>query len=397
MKILVTGASGFIGNFLLTALRDAGHEVRAASRSRVELRGIDYVSAPELGPDADWSRALNGVDVVIHLAGRAHVPSKNADAETEEVYFRINTEGTRALAEQAAAAGAKHFVFLSSCHAVAAESEVQITEKTQSNPLTAYGRSKLEAERAIREALANTACAWTILRPPLVYGKGNKANFGLLLKLVKSGIPLPLASVRNRRSFIYVENLVDVIVACLGNPKAFGKTYLPSDGEDVSTPELIRKIAKANQSFQFSVPRRLGVVGRELTTTERRGRREVEQPKVDLPGARLAGASESKDTENTEVLNDVCKNHQTFCLGATNRESSHRPPATSNSLLATRHSARLFPFPESILKALGHLPGLGALRKLTSSLYVDSEPLREDLGWSSRFTMEEGLVKTLGG
>jgi nucleoside-diphosphate-sugar epimerase len=250
MKILVTGASGFIGNFLLVALRDAGHEVRAASRSRVEQQGIDYVLAPELGPDADWSRALNWGDAVIHLAGRAHVPSKNADLKTEELYFRINSEGTRALAEQAAAAGAKHFVFLSSCHAVAAESEVQITEKTQPNPVTAYGRSKLEAERAIRKALSNTACAWTILRPPLVYGKGNKANFGLLLKLVKSGIPLPLASVRNRRSFIYVVNLVDVIVACLGNPKAFGKTYLPSDGEDVSTPELIRKIAKANQSFQ---------------------------------------------------------------------------------------------------------------------------------------------------
>ena len=236
MKILVTGASGFAGNFLLAALRDAAHEVRAASRSRVEQQGIDYVLAPELGPDADWGRVLNGVDVVVHLAGRAHVPSKNADAETEKIYFRINTEGTRALAEQAAAAGVKQFVFLSSCHAVATESEVQITEKTQSNPLTAYGRSKLEAERATRKALSNTACAWTILRPPLVYGKGNKANFGLLLKLVKSGIPLPLASVCNRRSFIYVENLVDVIAACLGNPKAFGKKYLPSDGEDVSTP-----------------------------------------------------------------------------------------------------------------------------------------------------------------
>jgi nucleoside-diphosphate-sugar epimerase len=332
MKILVTGASGFVGNFLLAALRDAGHEVRAASRSRVEQQGIDYVLAPELGPDADWGHALLGVDVVIHLAGRAHVPSKNADAETDEVYFLINTEGTRALAEQAAAAGAKHFVFLSSCHAVAAESGAILNAETTPRPLSAYGRSKLEAERAIRKALSNTACAWTILRPPLVYGKGNKANFGLLLKLVSSGIPLPLGSVRNRRSFIYVENLVDVIVACLGNPKAFGKTYLPSDGEDVSTPELIRKIAKANLSFQFSV--------------------------------------------SDDPVSD--KN-------------------TRHPLLATRHSARLFPFPESILKALGRLPSLSSLRKLTSSLYVDSEPLREDLGWSPRFSMDEGLIKTLVG
>jgi nucleoside-diphosphate-sugar epimerase len=270
--------------------------------------------------------------VVVHLAGRAHVPSKNADAETEEVYFRINTEGTRALAEQAAAAGANHFVFLSSCHAVAAESCEILSAETTPRPISVYGRSKLEAERAAREALLNTACAWTILRPPLVYGRGNKANFGLLLKLVKSGIPLPLASVCNRRSFIYVENLVDVIVACLGNPKAFGKTYLPSDGEDVSTPELIRKIAKANQTFQFS---------------------------------EFSGPVSDKNTRH--------------------------------SSLATRRSARLFPFPESILKALGRLPGLGALCKLTSSLYVDSEPVREDLGWSPRFTIEEGLVKTLKG
>lgn len=260
------------------------------------------------------------------------MPSKNADAETEEVYFRINADGTRALAEQAAVAGVKHFVFLSSCHAVAAESEEGVTGQTQPIPVTAYGCSKLEAERAIQKTLSITACAWTILRPPLVYGKGNKANFGLLLKLVKSGIPLPLASVRNRRSFIYVENLVDVIVACLGNPKAFGKTYLPSDGEDVSTPELIRKIAKANQSFQCS---------------------------------EFSGSVSDKNTPH--------------------------------SSLATRDSARLFPFPESILKALGRLPGLGALRKLTSSLYVDSEPLRKDLGWSPRFTMEDGLVKTIGG
>jgi nucleoside-diphosphate-sugar epimerase len=339
MKILVTEASGFIGNFLLAALRDAGHEVRAASRSRVEQRVIDYVSAPELGPDADWSCALLGVDVVVHLAGRAHVPSKNADAETKEIYFRINTQGTRALAEQAAAAGVKHFVFLSSCHAVAAESGEILSAETTPHPNSAYGRSKLEAERAAREALLNTACAWTILRPPLVYGKGNKVNFGLLLKLVKSSIPLPLASVCNRRSFIYVENLVDVIVACLGNPKAFGKTYLPSDGEDVSTPELIRKIAKANQSFQCSG----------------------------------------------------------FSGSAPNGKRSLTPPATSNPLLATPCKARLFPFPESILKALGRLPGLGALRKLTSSLYVDSEPLREDLGWSPRFTIDDGLIKTLGG
>ena len=169
------------------------------------------------------------------------------------------------------------------------------------------------------------------MRPPLVYGPGNKANFGLLVKLVQTGIPLPLASVRNRRSFIYVENMVDLISKCLGNAKAFGKVYLPSDGEDVSTPELILKIAKANAGVEH---------------------------------------------------------------GAWSREHGDRVK-TRHTPHPTRHSARLFRFPPSLLKAAGRLPGLGALRKLTSSLYVDSEPIRSDLGWTPPFTMEEGLRRTL--
>lgn len=198
-------------------------------------------------------------------------------------------------------------------------------------PVTAYGRSKLAAEEAIKSVLADSDCATTILRPPLVYGPGNKANFGLLVKLVQAGIPLPLASVRNRRSFIYVENLVDLIGTCLGNPLAFGKTFYPSDVEDVSTPELIRAVSRANQSVQCSV-----------------------------------------------------------------RSDSAPSTATRHSSPATHHSPRLFPFPESVLEALGRLPGMRALRKLTSPLYVDSEPLRRDLGWSPPFTMVEGLGRTLG-
>jgi nucleoside-diphosphate-sugar epimerase len=234
------------------------------------------------------------------------------------------------LAAQCAAAGVKHLIFLSSCHAIAGASDDVLTERTVPKAVTAYGRSKLAAEDAIKSVLADSDCAWTILRTPLVYGPGNKANFGLLVKLVKSGIPLPLASVRNRRSFIYVENLVDLIVTCLGNPKAFGKTFLPSDGEDVSTPELIRAIARANESVQCSV----------------------------------------------------------FSDSVPNKSTRHPSPAT-------RHSPRLFPFPESALKVMGRVPGVGALHKLTSSLYVDSEPLRRELGWTPPFTMDEGLRRTL--
>ncbi len=327
MRVLVTGASGFIGSALCSSLAEAGHEVVPCSRSRKGLPGIFYIRSPELGPDADWRHALLSINAVVHLAGLTHVAgSVISNPDTERLYHRVNAEGARKLAEQCAEAGVKHFIFLSSCHAVAAESDAILSVETTPRPVSAYGCSKLDAERSISEALSNTACSWTILRPPVVYGKGNNANFGLLLKLVKSGIPLPLASVRNRRSFVYVENLVDVIIACLGNPKAFGKTYLPSDGEDVSTPVLIRKIAKANQSFQYS---------------------ELSQ------------------------------------LGA------------GRSPLGTRRLPLLFPFLENILKVLGCLPGLGALRKLTSSLYVNSEPVREDLGWIPRFTMDAGLRRTI--
>jgi len=330
MKVLVTGASGFVGSMLCVRLSEAAREVIATSRSRVEQPGIFHVASPELGPEADWTPALSGIDAVVHLAGRAHVTAEQTDAKTDQVYLRINAEGTRALAAQCAAAGVKHFIFLSSCHAITGESDDVLTDHTIPQPVTAYGRSKLVAEEAIKSVLADSDCAWTILRPPLVYGPGNKANFGLLVKLVKSGLPLPLASVRNRRSFLYVENLVDLITACLGKPKAFGETFLPSDGEDVSTPELIRAIARANESVQCPVS---------------------------------SDSVPSKTTRHTSL-----------------------PP---------RHSPRLFPFPESLLKVMGRVPGFGALRKLTSSLYVDSEPIRRKLGWTPPFTMEEGLRRTL--
>lgn len=330
MRILVTGASGFIGAQLCFELNRHGHQVVACSRSRVEQPGLFYVRSPELGPGADWSESLADVDAVVHLAGLAHVTSERADAETDNKYLRINAEGSRKLAGQCACAGVKHFVFLSSCHAVASESDEMLTDRTIPRPATAYGRSKLSAEEAIKCVLSDSDCAWTILRPPLVYGPGNTANFGLLVKLVKTGVPLPLASVHNRRSFIYVENLVDLIVTCLGNSLAFGKIFYPSDGDDVSTPKLVRAVSRANQSVQCSV-----------------------------------------------------------------RSDSVPSKATRHPSPATRHSPRLFPFPESLLKAMGRLPGLGALRKLTSSLYVDSESLRRDLGWTPPFTMDEGLKQTL--
>ncbi len=338
MRVLVTGASGFIGTHLLPLLVSRGHEVVAASRRPVRLNGIVWHLSPELSHESDWSRALEGVDAVVHLAARSQI--RPASGLEECLYRRINTEGTARLAKQAADAGVRHFLFLSSVHAVAAESDGRITEHSEPRPVSDYGRSKLAAEKALRGELRGTPTEWTILRPPVVYGNGNNTNFGLLLNLVKLGVPLPLSSVRNRRSLLYIENLVDLIALCLGNQKAFGKIFLPSDGQDVSTPDLIRAIARANQSVGCS----------------------------------------------------VCSD------SVAEKEGGHffdRRGNLSAVRSGSRHSPILFPLPEGILRAAGCLPGLGALRKLTGSLYVDSEPLSGDLGWTAPFTMGEALRRLL--
>jgi nucleoside-diphosphate-sugar epimerase len=324
--VLVTGATGFIGRALLSRLSNCVC-VRAAVRRETAL-SCETFRVGEVHGTTDWKRALHGVDAVVHLAAYAHVTNpKKVDLG---LLRRTNVEGTANLARQAAKSGVRHFVFLSSIGAVTDSSEGIVSATTPCLPVTAYGKSKLLAENALKDAVEGFGMEWTIIRPPLVYGLGNPGNMERLLKLIRSGVPLPLGSVRNRRSFVYVENLVDLISKCLGNAKAFRKVYLPSDGEDLSTAQLIEKIARANESVQCSA--------------------------------------------FSDLVGD--------------RETRHPPHAT-------RHSARLFRFPPSLLKAAGRLPGLGALRKLTSSLYVDSEPLRRDLGWTPPFAMEEGLRRTL--
>jgi nucleoside-diphosphate-sugar epimerase len=246
MKILITGATGFVGQHLYFVSLGKGYSitviVRTLSDARKfppssELIFLNSINSPI--PDT----ALDGVDVVIHLAARAHILDDLA-ADPEAEFFQVNTQGTINLAQAAIAAGVKHFIFISSIGAMATTSSEILTESSPCNPDTSYGRSKLAAEKALIELCQNSSMAWTIIRPTLVYGKGNPGNMERLIKLINSGLPLPIAAIHNRRSFTYVGNLVDCILTCTTHPNAKNQTFLISDGEDVSTPQLARAIAK---------------------------------------------------------------------------------------------------------------------------------------------------------
>ncbi len=245
--ILITGADGFIGSALRRRLKADGVALRAALRRNIcksTALDEDTCEVGEIGPKTDWSLALKGVDVVVHLAARAHIMRDTASDPLAE-FRKVNVEGAERLARQAVSAGVRRIVFLSSVKVNGEESPVSYKENDIPDPRDPYGQSKLEAEQALRKIETETGMEVIIIRPPLVYGPGVKANFLSLLKIVQRGIPLPLASVTNKRNLIYIGNLVDAIAACSTHTAAAGKTYLVSDGEDVSTPELIRRTAAA--------------------------------------------------------------------------------------------------------------------------------------------------------
>jgi len=227
--VLVTGANGFVGRRLVPALQASGWCVRPATRAEVG----------DIGPDTDWRPLLADADAVVHLAARVHVMRDQA-ADPERAFDRVNHLATARLAAEANAAGVRRFVFMSSVKVYGDSSDHPLGAADKPCPTDAYGRSKLAAERALADAA--TGMSVVILRPPLVYGPGVKGNFLAMMRAVRRGWPLPLASVDNRRSLIFVGNLVDAIRAALDAPPGI---YLPSDREDLSTPALIRRTAAA--------------------------------------------------------------------------------------------------------------------------------------------------------
>ncbi|WP_290651356.1 SDR family oxidoreductase [Aquisalimonas sp.] len=243
--VLITGANGFIGSALGDALQRRGHAVVRAVRTP---RGSGCVSVGDIGPDTDWTPALRGVDHVIHTAARVHVIEDHA-THPEAAYRAVNVDGTRRLAEQAAAAGVQRLVFLSSIkvngETTGVDAATAFTAFDAPNPADAYARSKWAAEQALHDVAARTELQVTVVRPPLVYGPGVQANFARLVRLVARGLPLPLGAVDNRRSLAALDNLVDLLIRCLDHPSAAGQTFLASDGQDLATPELICLIARA--------------------------------------------------------------------------------------------------------------------------------------------------------
>jgi len=206
---------------------------------------VETVAVDDIGPATDWTRGLAGVDAIVHLAARAHV-LRDSTPDAYALYSAVNTRGALRLAEAAAVAGVRRFVFLSSARVHGERSTG--APFTESSPLAAddpYGRSKADAERGLASLASTGKLEPVILRPPLVYGPGARGNFARLVALVARGVPLPFGAVRNRRSLVYVGNLVDAIVRALDHPAAAGQTFMVSDGEDVSTPELVRRIARA--------------------------------------------------------------------------------------------------------------------------------------------------------
>ncbi len=253
MRVLVTGANGMIGHVLCPALALDGHQIVAAMRNLQSLGpAVSVQKIMDIGPETSWTALLKGVDAVVHLAARVHV-LRDPAPDPLAAYRRVNVEGTKRLAEQAIAAGVRRFIFLSSIK-VHGKGPQPYREQDVPFPGDFYGVSKLEAEETLREVTRNTDIELVILRSPLVYGPGVKGNFRQLLRLCELGLPLPFGNIFNRRSLIGTDNLASAICRCLTHPKAPGETFLVSDGEDVSTPDLARSIARKMQKRIYMAP-----------------------------------------------------------------------------------------------------------------------------------------------
>jgi nucleoside-diphosphate-sugar epimerase len=242
-NILVTGASGFIGRRLCKTLHERNLKFLPVLRHKNPLNepySSDSFCIKELDAATNWSQALNKIDTIIHLAARVHVINEQSrDPLTD--FRAINVEGTLNLARQASQAGVRRFIFISSVKVNGEQTQfgIPFREDQAPNPQDFYGISKLEAEQGLLAIATETGLEVVIIRPPLVYGPGVKANFNRLILAVKKNIPLPLGSIENIRSFVFVDNLISLILCCINHPMAINQVFFVSDGCDLSTPQLL--------------------------------------------------------------------------------------------------------------------------------------------------------------
>ena len=307
MKVLVTGASGFVGKTLCAHLASLHFDVVATVQNLPDtsVPGMEYRIVTEMSSSTDWSDALANVQTVIHCAARVHVMHDHAQDPLTE-FRRVNTLGTETLARAAAHCGVNRLIFLSSIK-VNGESTLPLSpfdEASPAKPQDSYAISKWEAEQSLTQIATETGLEVVTLRCPLVYGPGVKGNFLRLLQAVDHGIPLPLALAKNRRSLIYLDNLTNAIATCLTHPAAARKTYLVSDGEDVSTAELIARIAQALGKPSRLWPCPLGLM-------------------------ELAGRMTGKSDEIARLLGSLCIDSSRICS-----ELDWRPPYTLEQGLA---------------------------------------------------------------
>ena len=288
--MLVTGAQGFVGLPLSTALVKLGYQVRCAVRGSFHVNEEqEATSVGDINGATDWANALVGVAVVIHLAARVHVMKETA-ADALSAYRKVNVEGTLNLAKQAALAGVKRFIFISSIKVNGEGTTLgqPYHEQQTPAPLDAYGLSKYEAELALQQLAKDTGLEVVIIRPTLIYGPGVKANFRAMMRCLDLGIPLPLGSIHNQRSLLALDNLIDLIRLCIVHPAAANQTFLASDGVDLSTPELLTAMAEAlgKPARLIKLPESLLMLGAKLVGQQAMAQRLCGSLQVDNAKAR---------------------------------------------------------------------------------------------------------------